>query len=380
MPERDLVVVGGGPAGLAVAIRARMAGLEVTVLDRARPPIDRACGEGMLPDTAAELAEMGIEPEEAGRTPLAGIRYLVGDLAAEGHFAGRPAWGVRRTALHAAMARRAEALGTDLRWGVGADGLDADGVRAGDEVLTARVIVGADGRESAVRRWAGMEHFAGRPDRHAVRRHVEIEPWTDLVEVTWAGQAEAYVTPVGPRQVNVALLWNGGPSSFDKLLPRFPDLAAHLAGAPAASKDRGASRLASRPRSVTAGRIALVGDAAGGVDPITGEGVSLAVREARALVDAVVAGDLAGYARAHRRIARAPRLMERLLLLLDRTPRLQRSAVAALAADPALFDRILAFHVGALGAHRLGLGAVLRLVVRTLAGSRSDPPGSAHAG
>lgn len=380
MPERDLVVVGGGPAGLAVAIRARLAGLEVTLLDRARSPIDRACGEGMLPDTAAELADMGVVPEESGRALLAGIRYLAGGIAAEGRFGGRPAWGVRRTALHAAMADRAGALGADLRWGLGADGLEGDGVRAGDEVLTARVIVGADGRESAVRRWAGLDHFAGRPDRHAVRRHVEIAPWTDLVEVTWAEQAEAYVTPVGQRQVNVALLWNGGSSSFDKLLPRFPDLAAHLADAPAASRDRGASRLGSRPRAVTVGRIALVGDAAGGVDPITGEGVSLAVREARALVNAVVAGNLAVYAGAHRRIVRAPRQMERLLLLLDRTPRLHRGAVAALAADPALFDRFLAFHVGALAAHRLGLGAVLRLVLRALASGGATASGSAHVG
>ncbi|HNX49661.1 MAG TPA: NAD(P)/FAD-dependent oxidoreductase [Thermoanaerobaculaceae bacterium] len=371
MPDRDLVVIGGGPAGLAVAIQARLAGLSVTVLDRARPPVDRACGEGMLPDTAAELAAMGVEPEDDGRAPLAGIRYLADGVAAEGRFGARPAWGVRRTALHAAMTHRAETLGADLRWGMAADGLDGEGVCTGGDVLTARVIVGADGRESVIRRWAGLDGFPGRPDRHAVRRHFEVTPWTDLVEVTWAEQAEAYVTPVGPRQVNVALMWNGAPSSFDKLLPRFPELARRLEGTTVTSKDRGASRLASRPRAVTAGRIALVGDAAGGLDPICGEGVSLAVREARALVEAAAAGDLARYARAHRRIVRAPRMIESLLLLLDRRPRVRRGAIAALRDDPALFDRLLAFHIGALPAHRLGLGATLRLVARALAGGPS---------
>lgn len=368
MPDRDLLVIGGGPAGLAVAIRARLTGLSVTVIERARPPVDRACGEGMLPDTAAELAAMGVEPDHEARAPLAGIRYLSDGLAAEGRFGARPAWGVRRTALHAAMTRRAEALGADLRWGVVADGLDGGGVRTGSEVLTARVIVGADGRESVIRRWTGLEGFPGWPDRHAVRRHFEVTPWTDLVEVTWAERAEAYVTPVGPRQLNVALMWDGGPSSFDKLLPRFPELARRLEGATVVSKDRGASRLASRPRAVTAGCIALVGDAAGGVDPICGEGVSLAVREARALVEATAAGDLAGYALVHRHIVRAPRMMESLLLLLDRRPRLRRGAIAALRDDPALFDRLLAFHIGALPAHRMGLGAIVRLVVRALTG------------
>jgi menaquinone-9 beta-reductase len=372
--ERDLLVVGGGPAGLAVAIRARLAGLSVTVVERMHPPIDRACGEGMLPDTAAALDELGVVVEAGGRVPFHGIRYLSDGLRAEGRFAGRPAWGVRRTALHAALVQRAGELGAELRWGTAAEALAPDGVRAGTELLGARVLVGADGRDSMMRRWAGLEAAGDPPDRHGVRRHFAVAPWSDLVEVYWGNGAEAYVTPVGPAQVGVAMLWSGAAARFEALLPSFPELEARLAGALASSKDRGATHLGSRARDVVQGRVALVGDAAGGVDPITGEGVSLAVREARALIDAVVAGDLGSYARAHRRIARIPRLIGRTLLLLHTRPRLRRSVIAGLAADEALFSRLLGFMTGAVPARRLDLFALLRLVARTLAareGSRA---------
>lgn len=369
MPDLDLVVVGGGPAGLAVAIRARLAGLAVTVVDRGRPPIDHACGEGLLPDTVTRLASLGVDPGALGGAPFFGIRYLCDELAAEGRFAGPPAWGIRRTALHDALARRAAELGAELRWGATVRGLTADGVTVGGETLAARLVVGADGRHSAVRRWAGLAGTPARRDRHAVRRHFAVTPWTDLVEVSWAEQAEAYVTPVGPRRVSVALLWNGGASSFDALLQRFPRLAGRLAGAAADSRDRGASHVGARPRALCTDRVALVGDAAGGIDPISGEGVSLAFRGAAALIEAVLAGDLARYEAANRRFVRAPRFLAATLLLLERSARLRRGTVRALAADPALFSRLLAFHTGALPAWRIGAGAAARLVARALAGA-----------
>src|SRR4051794_38260866 len=147
-----LLVVGGGPAGLATAIRARLAGLTTTVIDRARPPIDKACGEGLMPDAVTRLREIGVDPRGF---PFRGIRYLDGDLVAEGHFPGSGGLGVRRTELHAALVRRARSAGVDLRWGVKAEGLDmaaANGVRTDQGLLTARWIVGADGLRSQVRR------------------------------------------------------------------------------------------------------------------------------------------------------------------------------------------------------------------------------------
>ena len=408
----DLLIVGGGPAGLAVAIRARQAGLAATVLDRSRPPIDKPCGEGLMPDGLALLGEMGVALPAGESAPFRGIRYLDGDAVADGDFpwgAGpRAGLGVRRTALHAALARRAEALGAELRWGERATGIvlpgaeawgrpgeDADdrpGVVTEEGVLRGRFLVGADGLLSRVRRWAGLEGAALPPSdpraRFGVRRHFRLPPWGERVEVHWADRCEAYVTPVGPELVGVAMLWSGGPASFDELLGRFPALRRRLDGAPAASRDQGCGPLAQRPRRVTRGRIALVGDASGYLDAITGEGLSLAFHQAAALVETVIGSTvgpavgiagaagrlardgrnpLAAYDCAHRRLRRFPEALIRVLLAVERRPALRRRMVRALAADPELFSRILGIHARALPVSALGVSGALRLAWRLAA-------------
>jgi len=363
----DLVIVGGGPAGLATAIEARLAGLTVAVLDHARPAIDKACGEGLMPDAAARLAALGVELPPGESFPFRGIRYVDGDLAAEGTFPRALGLGVRRLALHRALAARAAALGADLRWGVAARGLLPEGVETPAGPVAARCVVGADGLGSRVRRWAGLEGPAARQRRFGVRRHYRLRPWSDLVEVHWGPACEAYVTPVAPEQVGVALLWSGEARGFDDLLGRFPALAARLAGAPVDSHDRGSGPLRRRVRGVVRGSLALVGDAAGYVDAITGEGLAIAFHQAAALVAALRAGDLAAYAAAHRRIARLPTAITELMLAIERRPRLRRRAIAALAAEPALFSRLLGIHARALPPRRLGLDGALRLAWRLIA-------------
>ena len=346
MNNRDLVIVGGGPAGLATAIRGRMAGLNVVVLDGSQPPIDRPCGEGVMPEGVAQLDALGVRVPDRHHQPFRGIRYVDGDAVAEGLFDGRPGLGIRRPVLHGALVERAAALGAELRWRTEVSGLTEQGVATADGELTGRLVVGADGRSSRVRRWAGLEGRLPRAGRFGVRRHYGMAPWTDRVEVHWGDGCEAYVTPVAPELVGVVVMWSGRAAGFDDLLSKLPGLAARVAGAPAASRDAGAGPFGARARRVDAGRVVLAGDAACCLDPITGEGVALALQSAEALVDAVAAGDLGRYRAAQARLVRAPARLNRLVQLLERRPGLRRRVIAGLVARPDLFHRFLAARRG----------------------------------
>lgn len=360
----DVAVVGGGPVGLACAVHAARAGLDVVLVERREGPVDKACGEGLMPDAVARLREIGVEPEGF---PFRGIRYVDGDLVAEGTFPHAGGLGVRRVQLHEALVRRAGETGVELRWGTTVQGLEDGGVVTDRGVIRARWIVGADGLLSRVRKWAGLEGGPGPLRRFGVRRHYASSPWTDLVEVHWGPGCEAYVTPVGADEIGVAMLWSEGKVDFDGLLDRLPDLRERLAGAKVASRDRGAGPLHQKVLAVHRGNVALVGDASGYLDAITGEGMAVALHQSAALVDALLAGDLSRYAAAHRRIARLPDFMTSLVLGLERRPGLRRRALRALAADPALFSRLLGIHGRTLPPRRLGIDGALRLAWRLVA-------------
>lgn len=368
MDGADLVIAGGGPAGLATAIRAKMAGLNVILLEAARPPIDKACGEGLMPDGVELLLRLGVDVAGVETRPFRGIRYVDGELTADGAFPGEPGLGIRRTVLHRALVARAEDIGVDLRWGVRVDGLSAGSFETESGPVAGRWLVGADGRVSRVRRWAGLDGRPARRRRVGLRRHYEIEPWSDLVEVYWANGCEAYVTPVGERLVGVAILTEGGRVVFDDDLGRFPALVRRLAGAPVASKDRGAGPLEQRSRRVVSGNLALVGDASGYLDAITGEGLALSFHHAFALVKALAAGNLVEYTRSHRRIGRYPTTITRLLLFVERRPRLRRRVMQSLVGDPALMSRFLKLKMQTPAPRLLGHGGLLPLTAAVLRG------------
>ncbi len=375
----DVVVVGGGPAGLATAIAARKSGLEVLVLERSHPPIDKACGEGIMPAGVDLLRGMGVDLEPGRAMPIRGIRFLEGegDCVAEADFPAGCGYGlgVRRTRLHEALAARAAEVGASLRWGVRCLGLADGGVETNAGFVRARFIVGADGLLSRVRTWAGLEAAPGARRRFGVRRHLAVEPWTDFVEVHWAEDCEAYVTPTGPGEVGVAILWTGGGASgasFDQLVRSFPLLSRRLHGARPLSSDRGAGPLEQRTRAVARGYLALVGDASGYVDAITGEGLGLAFAQALALAAALSSGDLRGYVHAHRRLSRHPERLTRMLLFAERRPALRHRLIEALSRDPELFSRLLGVQGCALPLRSVGLGRAIRLTF-ALANKGVDP-------
>ncbi|MGK3995628.1 NAD(P)/FAD-dependent oxidoreductase [Sorangium sp. So ce1024] len=348
----DVAVVGGGPAGLAVAIGCARRGHDVLVLDQASWPIDKACGEGVMPEGCRALAELGAlsELDPAERAPIEGIRYVRADgLRVEAPLPAPGGLGVRRTALSAALSARALAAGARLAAGEPLLRLERAGGGARlvtrRRVVEARYVVGADGLGSRVRRALGWDARPSGPRRLGLRQHFRCAPWSTFVEVHLADGVEAYVTPAGPARVGVAFLWDGdrlgGRASAERLVRRFPALAERLAGAPADSTPRGSGPLERASARLHDDRFALVGDAAGYIDAITGEGISLALVGAAALstaLDAALRGGgaapLAGYARVFRRAFLRYAVATRAVLFIARRPRLRDGVLTGLALAP----------------------------------------------
>src|SRR5215831_8197316 len=306
----DVFVIGGGPAGLAAAIAARRAGLTVTLADGAIPPIDKACGEGIMPDGIAAAQSLGISLDSAGH-PFRGIRFCDAGSRVEAEFPQGEGLGIRRTDLHPILVRRAE----------------ADGVRL---------------------RWAGLDVSREGTRRYGFRRHFRVTQTSDCMELHWGDRCQLYLTPVGPRELCVAIISRDPRLRLEDAFDRFPGVAARLQGAEPIGTERGGITVSRRLRSVVRGNIALVGDASGSVDAITGEGLCLLFQQSAALARAMVAGDLSLYQKDHARIGRRPAFMSRAMLLLDTRHVLRGRVLRAMSADPHLFADLVAMHVGAL--------------------------------
>ncbi|HET6563331.1 MAG TPA: FAD-dependent monooxygenase [Marmoricola sp.] len=326
----DLLVVGGGPAGLAAAMYAVREGLDVTVLEQRAGVVDKACGEGLMPGALAALLDLKVDP--AGHE-ISGIRYVAGPRSAEARFRQGPGRGVRRTTLHRAMREAALDAGVRLEQrAAGPVTQDGGGVSAGG--VRAGYCVAADGLHSPVRRALGLDAPPAGARRFGLRRHFRAEPWTSFVEVHWGGAAEAYVTPVAPEAVGVAMLTSMR-GSFDEHLHRFPALAERLTEP--LGDVLGAGPLRQRSRARVRGRVLLVGDASGYVDALTGEGVALALAQARAAVAAVRDGEPERYERDWHQVTRRYRLLTAGLLEATRWSPVRRALVPAATRLPTVF-------------------------------------------
>jgi flavin-dependent dehydrogenase len=344
----DVFVIGGGPAGLATAIAARQRGFDVVVADGARPPIDKPCGEGLMPDGRAALEKLGIGIPAEIAYPFRGIRFVSGGLRVGAPFPDGAGQGIRRTVLHRIMVARAEDAGVSLRWHTPVIGLHPEGVLLGDQIVGSRWVVGADGGHSLARHWVGLDRYRYDRTRFAFRRHYRISPWSDCMELHWGPRCQVYVTPVAADEICVALISGDPHLRLETALTAFPELVSRLRGAAPSSVERGEISATRKLHRVYRGCVALVGDASGTVDAITGEGLCLSFRQAEVLAECFVAGNLERYQRVHRTLARRPALMARLMLTLDWKTSFRQRVMRAFGSDPRLFSRMLAMHVGAL--------------------------------
>lgn len=363
--DTDVLVVGGGPVGLAAAVEARLAGLSCVLVEPRQHPLDKACGEGLLPGALRSLERLGVN---VNGMDLVGIRYVDGNRQVAHRFRAGPGRGVRRTVLSTALVARADEIGVLRRTGrveqVAQDGSGIRvrcshsapgwvGLQGGDPVdeISARWLLACDGLHSPLRRALGLAAPAALPGiaarrvvrRYGIRRHFVVAPWSDHVEVHWAADAEVYVTPVAPDCVGVAVLGPRG-RSYDAVLAGLPALRGRLEGAAPVGALRGAGPLHQRSLRRVAGRVLLLGDAAGYVDALTGEGLRIGFASARAAVGCLVRDDPRGYERAWRSLSRDYRAVTSGLVIAAQRPRVRRAIVPTAVRLPrvygALVDRV----------------------------------------
>jgi flavin-dependent dehydrogenase len=354
-------VIGAGPAGLATAIAARAAGFKVLLVDHAVPPIDKACGEGIMPDGLAALAALGVTVPSEKAFAFRGIRFLEGSSAVDAVFPRGEGFGVRRTVLHELLTNRATEVGVEMRWGARISEIASDHAILDGQRIACNWIVGADGQASMVRQKIGIGRVRTELRRFGFRQHFAVTPWTDRVEVYWSDCGQVYVTPVAENEVCVALITSDPHVRLSEIPSAFPALAGRLDGALQSSRAQGAVTSTRQLDSVFAGNIALVGEASGSVDAITGEGMSLGFQQAVALVDAMRSGSLHAYQRAHLAIGKNPRRMAKLMLLMGDRPWLRHRVLRALSSRPELFAQMLSVHVGESQMRNFGLSRALSL-------------------
>ncbi len=395
--EADVIVVGAGPAGAASAILLAEEGLTVRLLDRARFPRPKMCGEYLSPEVPRVLDRLGVLKSVDGiATPIAGMRITAPDgTVLTGRYRAIGPWrpyrdhalALSRETLDAALVDRVRALPVDVHEQTRATGVLVEkgrvaGVEAVDRdgralELRSRLVLAADGRASVIAQRLGLRR-AHRLQRIALVTYVTgLDGARDLAKIFVDPPDYCIINPVAPGRANVSLVvplshaapWRGRLETFFAArVKQLPHLARRLAGARLIAPVAAMGPLAYEVLEPRVGGVMLVGDAAGFFDPFTGEGVYGALRSAELVVETAVralrAGDcsrptLAGYERARRQAFGGKARVARALQFVIAHRRLANLTARGLARRSDLLDLLL----GVIGDF-VPPGALLRGVLR----------------
>jgi geranylgeranyl reductase family protein len=381
-------VVGAGPAGAAAALEARRLrpDASVALLDKATFPRDKACGDGLGPHAVDELAALGAGDVLDGYPPIRGLRLrsprgleVAGDPA-------RPNFVVPRAVLDARLVAAAQAAGAELLCGTGVRRLEQrDGLVVVDGGLAARVVVGADGANSTVRRLLGAPSNPDRALAIAVRGYAPApagppEQLIAWVTEGWPAYVWSFPTGTGVANVGYGLLrsrFHGGRAELHRRLREL---------LPWAEPDPGSLRAHHLPFSSFrpppgAGQVLLAGDAASLVNPLSGEGIYYALASGRLAALAALTAPRAPLPAYRRLLARALGRHLRHASVLARAihaPALAEAGLGAAAASPAMFDTLVELGLGQARITPRLVAALPRGLARARAATRGT--GSAPAG
>lgn len=370
----DVLIAGGGIAGSSLAIMLGRAGVSVALFEQGYFPREKACGEGIMPPGVAVLERLGLAGAVGG-VPFEGVRYHAGTIVAEGRFPwldGRPATGrgQRRQHLDQVLFTTAAATpGVTAHTNARVEAPIVErgrvvGLRVSGEDHHAPLTVAADGAHSRLRRRLDLDRTSPTSRRAGLRAHFRLAPAVSQppwVEVFLGHAAELYVTPLPNHELLVAalttreVLSGGASEAFRRLVRAQPMLRAKLAGAEQITTFRGMSPLTTVARAGVVAGAALLGDAAGFVDPITGGGITQALLTAELLAECLCrerlddAGWLIAYDRARTILLREYRWLNRMVLGLADHPLLARAALRLLNRAPGLFSHLLGVATGMRG-------------------------------
>lgn len=365
--DADVAVVGAGPVGSSLAAMLAGGGVRTALLDRSEFPRDKACGEGLMPAGVAVLEEVGIDL--SGFPALDGVTYrMPGRASVQGRFrGGGRGRGVRRLhfdellASHAAGCRDVDAVfGCEVQSVTPAPDFVVVDTNLGQ--LRARHLVGADGRRSGVAEALGWAREPDRPYRYALVGHVQA-PRHGLsgVVVTLLEGCETYSAPTGDDELLFVVLApktglrpDGEPvaAAYERRLAEaHPELRVD-----GHTRVTGAGPFRTRPAHVAEGRVFLAGDAAGFVDPLTGDGMTaglLAAKQLASLLSQRHPFAASAYAKWEAQSWRRRRFLGALALSLTGSSRLAGRALTGLHKRPAALERLLEVNEGTRPAGRL---------------------------